>query len=81
MRVRSKLVDVEFRFGSIERSGNELVVNSHADQPLKSRIYISPEDVLAALGKLIASRGAWIFLLGFPYFYLRSRRPDQRARR
>ena len=81
MRVRSKLVDVEFRFGSIERSGNDLVVNSHAGQPLKSRIYISPEDVLTALGRLIASRGAWVFLLGFPYFYVRSRRRDQSARR
>src|SRR5262245_28768490 len=81
MRVRSKLVDVEFRFGSIERIDNELVVNSHPGQPLKSRIYISPDDVLTALGKLLTSRGAWIFLLGFPYFYLRSRRRDQRDRR
>ena len=72
---------MEFRVGSIERSGNDLVVNSHAGQPLKSRIYISPEDVLTALGKLIASRGAWTFVLGFPYFYLRSRRRDQRAQR
>jgi len=81
MKVRSKLVDMEFRVGSIERSGYDLVVNSHAGQPLKSRIYISPEDVLTALGKLIASRGAWTFVLGFPYFYLRSRRRDQRAQR
>jgi hypothetical protein len=79
MRVRSKLVDMEFRFGPIERSGNDLVVNNHASQPLKIRIYISPEDALTALGKLIASPAAWIFLLGFPYFYLRSRKPDQRV--
>jgi hypothetical protein len=39
MKVRSKLVDMEFRLGSIERRGNDLVVNSHAGQPLKSRIY------------------------------------------
>lgn len=81
MRVRSKLADVEFRFGSIERRGNDLVVNSHADQPLKSRIYISPEDVLTALGKLIASPAAWVFLFCFPYFYLRSRKGDQRVQR
>jgi len=80
MRVRSKLADVEFRFGSIERRGNDLVINSHPDQPLKSRVYVSPQDVLAALGKLVVSPAAWAFLLGFPYFYLRSRKGEKRIR-
>ena len=56
MRVRSKLADVEFLVGSIERKGNDLVVNSDPDQPLKSRIYISPADALTLLGKLIRAR-------------------------
>jgi hypothetical protein len=76
MRVKSKLADVEFLVGSIERRGDDLLINSRPDQPLKSRIYISPRDVLALLGKLIASPAAWVFMLGFPYFYVRSlRRP------
>ena len=74
MRVRSKLADVEFLVGSIERRENDLIINSRPDQPLKSRIYISPRDVLALLGKLIASPAAWVFMLGLPYFYVRSRK-------
>lgn len=81
MRVKSKLADVEFRFGPVERRGNDLVINSHPDQPLKSRVYVSPQDALTALGKLITSPAAWVFLLGFPFFYLRSRKPEQRVQR
>ena len=73
MRVRSKLADVEFRFGSIERKDNELIINSHPDQAMKSRVYVSPADVLAALGKILTSPGAWGFLLGLPYFYWKSK--------
>lgn len=72
MRVRSKLADVEFRFGSIERKDDELIINSHPDQPMKSRVYVSPADVLTVLGKLLTSPAAWVFALGLPYFYWRS---------
>ncbi len=74
MRVRSKLADVEFRFGSIERKGNELIINSHPDQPMKSRVYVSPSDVLTVAGKLIATPAAWVFLLGLPYFWWKDRK-------
>ena len=77
MRVTSKLADVEFLVGSIERKGNDLLINSDPKQPLKSRIYISPDDALALLGKLILSPAAWVFLLGFPLFYMRSRKRIQ----
>jgi hypothetical protein len=73
VRIRSKLADVEFRFGSFERRENELIVNSDPQQPLRSRVYISPDDVLAALCKFARSPGAWLFVLGFPYFYFRAR--------
>lgn len=73
MRVRSKLADVEFRFGSIERKDDELVINSHPDQPMKSRVYISARDVVTALGAFMTSRQAWGFLVRVPYFLWRSR--------
>jgi hypothetical protein len=72
MRVRSKLADVEFRFGSIERKDNELIINSHPDQTMKSRVYVSPADVLTVLGRIVSTPGAWVFLLGLPFFYWRS---------
>jgi hypothetical protein len=73
MRVRSKLADVEFRFGSIERKDGELIINSHPDQSMKSRVYISPADVVTVLGKLLTSPGAWGFMLRLPYFLWRAR--------
>jgi hypothetical protein len=73
MRVRSKLADVEFRFGSIERKDDELIINSHPDQPMKSRVYVSAADVLTGLGMLLTSPAAWGFLLRLPYFLWRSR--------
>lgn len=74
MRVRSKLADVEFRFGSMERKGDELIINSHPDQSMKSRVHVTPDDVLAVLCKFVRSPGAWLFVLGFPYFYYRARK-------
>ncbi len=73
MRVRSKLADVEFRFGSIERQDNDLIINSHPDQTMKSRVYVSPDDVLAMLGRVLRSPAAWVFLIGLPVFWLRSK--------
>ena len=74
MRVRSKLADVEFRFGSIERKDNELIINSHPDQAMKSRVYVSPGDVFTVLGKLLTSPAAWGFVLGLPYFWWKERK-------
>ena len=74
MRVRSKLADVEFRFGAVERKGNELVISSHPDQAMKSRVYVSPADVLSMLGRLLASPQAWVFMLGLPYFWWKDRK-------
>lgn len=74
MRVRSKLADVEFRFGTVDRKGNELIIHSHPDQPMKSRVHVAPQDVLAAAGVLLRSGAFWGYLLCFPYFYFRARR-------
>ena len=74
MRVRSKLADVEFRFGSIERKANELIINSHPDQPMQSRVYVSPTDVLTVACKLVTTPAAWVYLLGLPYFWWRERK-------
>lgn len=81
MRVRSKLADVEFRFGHVERKGNELIIYSHPDQALKSRVHIAPEDVISAMKMLLLSRVAWVYALGFPYFYMSARREGQQSKK
>ena len=83
MKVKSRLADVDFLFGSVERKGNTLVITSHPSQTMKSKVYVSPQDVLSFLGQLIRSPSALLFVLGFPVFWFRSRKngkePGKRA--
>ena len=74
MKVKSRLADVEFLFGSVERKGNSLVISSHPSQTMKSKVYVSPQDVLGFLGQMIRSPSALLFVVAFPYFYFRSRK-------
>lgn len=73
MKVKSKLADVDFQFGDIERKGNTLVISSHPSQTMKSKVYVRPEDVVAFLGRLVRSPSALLFVLGLPVFYVRAR--------
>lgn len=79
MKVKSRLADVDFVFGSVERKKNSLVISSHPSQTMKSKVYVSPQDVLSFLGKLICSPSALLFVLGFPFFYIRARKEAGRA--
>lgn len=78
MRVRSKLADLEFLFGRVERKGNELIIHSHPDQSLKTRVHVTPDDVISALSVFLCSRAVWVYACGFPYFYFNARR-EKRA--
>ena len=81
MKVKSKLADVDFQFGKVERKGNMLVIESHPSQKMQSRVYVSPDDVLQFMGKFLSSPSALLFVLGFPYFYFRGRsqpKPQQK---
>lgn len=81
MRVRSKLADVDFRFGEVKRDGNLLTINSHPESKMKSRVYVSPEDVTEFLKKFLVSPSAIVFVLGFPYFWYRYRKAKKRKTR
>ncbi|HEV7716808.1 MAG TPA: hypothetical protein VGO53_14520 [Steroidobacteraceae bacterium] len=80
MKVTSQLADVEFKFGPIVREGNRLVLSSAPEQTLTTTVYLSPGDVLQFLGKLLRSPSAILFVLGFPYFYVRARRAGEQTR-
>ena len=73
MRVRSKLADVEFLFGDVERKDNGLVITSHPSQTMKSKVYVTPQDVVSFLGCLVRSPSALLFVFGLPVFYFRAR--------
>ena len=73
MKVKSKLADVDFRFGAIQRKDNMLVIASDPSQKMQSKVYITPDDVLQFLGKLLTSPSGLLFVIGFPVFYFRAR--------
>jgi hypothetical protein len=74
MRVKSRLADVDFQFGPIERNGHFLAISSRASQSMKSKVYVSPQDVVSFLGRSVRSPTAWLFLLAFPFSYLKARK-------
>ncbi len=80
MRVRSKLADVDFQFGEVKREGDMLIINSHADARMKSRVYVSPDDVTTFLKKFLVSPSAIVFVLGLPYFWYRYRKAQKMTR-
>lgn len=74
MKVKSKLADVDFTIGRLYRKDHRLLIDSDPSQPMKSRVYVEPADVALFLRKLVMSPSAWVFFLGFPWFYLKAKR-------
>ena len=80
MKVKSKLADIDFEFGRFEYKMDHLIIHSHESQSMQSKVYISPNDVVTALGKALANPMVWVYLLGFPFFLIRYRRRQARKR-
>ncbi len=80
MKVKSKLADIDFEFGRFEYKKDHLIVHSHESQSMQSKVYISPNDVLSALGKALANPMVWVYILGFPFFLIRYRRRHARKK-
>lgn len=74
MKVKSKLADIDFEFGHFEYKKDHLIIHSHPDQSMQSRVYISPDDVVTALGKALKVPMVWLYIIGFPFFLIRYRR-------
>ena len=77
MRVVSKLAQIDFRFGRIERQGNLLVIESHPESKMKSTVYLSPQDIVEYLKRMLVNPSTLVFFLGLPYFLYRWRRSGQ----
>jgi hypothetical protein len=80
MKVKSKLADVDFQFGAVERNNNTLVISNHPSQSMRSKVYVTPEDVLQFIGKMFTSPSALAFILAFPFFYWRARKDVAKKR-
>lgn len=79
MKVTSKLAEVEFRIGSLRRDGNRLVIDNDPGQPMRTRVYVGTGDVVRFITCLLRSPSALLFVLGFPWFWLRARRAPEAA--
>lgn len=74
MKVRSKLADVDFQFGEFEYKKDHLIIHSATEQAMKTKVYVSPNDILSALLEMLKKPMVWLYLLAFPFFLIRYRR-------
>jgi len=81
MKVVSKLANVDFHIGRVKREGDGIVIFSDPDKSMPSKVYVSPEDVLRMLKAMFATPSSWLFLLLFPYYYVRARRSGKAAKK
>ena len=52
-----EFADIDFVFGQIEYKKDHLIVHSHLDQPMESKVYVSPDDIVAGLGRIDKGEG------------------------
>lgn len=79
MRVISKLAQIDFQFGNIARDDNVLVIESHPESKMRSTVYVSPQDVVEVLKRMLANPSTLVFFLALPFFLYRWRRSGQAA--
>lgn len=73
MRIATKLAKLEFRIGSIERDGDELIIRSHPDQAMKAQARLGLDDV-ADLVRASLTRDVLSYLLALPVLFFRRSR-------
>ena len=64
----------EFEFGEFEYKKDHLILHSAPQQAMKTKVYVSPGDILSALGQVLKKPMVWLYFIGFPFFLLRYRR-------
>jgi hypothetical protein len=68
MKVVSRLVNMDFKIGTMSRKDDQLIISSHESQPMKVKVYMNPGDIMgfirAALNWSVIS---YILLLPFSY--------------
>ena len=80
MKVKSKLADIDFLVGAFEYKKDHLIIHSDERQAMRGKVYVSPNDILTALGRALANPMVWVYVLGFPFFLIRYRRRHRKRR-
>jgi hypothetical protein len=67
---------MDFQIGTMERREDQLLITSHPSQPMKTKVYLDPEDAV----DLIKSALNWSvisFALTLPFLYAKSKRENK----
>lgn len=73
MKVFTKLVNLDFVVGSMERDGHILLIKSDQSKSLPAEVEMTPQDALDFV-KAALSRKAISFILLFPFLFLKYKR-------
>ncbi|PHZ84690.1 hypothetical protein [Paremcibacter congregatus] len=74
MKVVSKLANMNLTVGRMYREGNRLVITNEGGEGIPTKVYVHPRDVVGALKAFFKSLSAILFILLFPWFYIRGLR-------
>lgn len=73
MKVYTKLVNMDFVVGSMEREGHILLIKSDQEKSMPAEVEMSPQDALDFVRAALSLK-AISFILLFPYLYFKSKR-------
>ena len=73
MKVVSKLVKMDFKVGKMTKKDDQLIITSHESQPMKVKVYMSPEDITGFI-KVALNWSVISYILTLPFNYSRYRR-------
>ncbi len=74
MKVISKLADIDFEIGHFEYKKDHLIIYSHKDQKMQSKVYVSPNDIVTGLKQALKVPMVWAYIIFFPFFLIRYRK-------
>ena len=71
MKVISKLVELDFEISRIEKAPNGIVILNDPGKAMATKVHVSVEDAVAIAKVVLTSPAALLFILTFPFAYLR----------
>lgn len=77
MKVVSRLVNMDFKVGSIARKDDQLIISGHESQPMKVKVYMSPEDISGFI-KAAMNWSVISYILTLPLFIIKSKNTTKR---
>ena len=70
MKVVSRLVNMDFKIGKIARKEDQLVISSHESQPMKVKVYMSPEDITGLI-RAALNLSVIYYVLSLPFIFIK----------